>query len=156
MWGFFPRTLSSLSFLGSQACKDLSSSPSVVFEIFTSLRLDTLSPTSVREAPHAYLISPWSKAWCTTRHIPPSVNKGYEFKTGLHFFIHQITEIWGASLTDVGLRVSSLKKVKIPKTTLGDEDKSLQAWLSKEDNELSVRGKNPPHILYTFLFINGV
>ena len=67
-----------------------------------------------------------------------------------------IRHAWGTSLTDVGLRVSSLKKVKISKTTLGDENKSLRAGLPKEDNELSVRGKNPPHILYTFLFINGV
>ena len=69
MWGFFPRTLGSLSSLGSQARKDLSSSSSVVFRIFTSLRLDTLSPTLVREVPHVCLISPWSKAWCTT--LPP-------------------------------------------------------------------------------------
>ena len=67
MWGFFPRTLSSLSSLGSQARKDLSLFPSVVFGIFTFLRLDTLSPTSVREVPHACLISPWSKVWCTTQ-----------------------------------------------------------------------------------------
>ena len=43
----------------------------------------------------------------------------------------------------MGLRVSSLKEVKIPKTTLGDDDKSLRAWLPKEDNEPSVWGKNP-------------
>ena len=54
-----------------------------------------------------------------------------------------IRHAWGAFLTDVGLRVSSLKEVKIPKTTLGDEDKSLRTWLPKEDNEPSVRGKNP-------------
>ena len=53
-----------------------------------------------------------------------------------------IRHAWGASLTNVGLRVSSLKEVKIPKTTLRDEDKSLRALLPKEDNEL-VRGKNP-------------
>ena len=35
------------------------------------------------------------------------------------------------------------QEVKIPKTTLGDEDKSLRAWLPKEDNEPSVLGKNP-------------
>ena len=54
---------------------------------------------------------------------------------------------WGVSLIDVGLRVSSFKKVKISKTILGDEDKSLRAWLPKEDNELSVRGKNPHNIV---------
>ena len=37
---------------------------------FHLLGLDTLSPTSVREAPHACLISPWSKAWCRTRTNP--------------------------------------------------------------------------------------
>ena len=64
--GFFPCTLGSLSSLGSQACKDLSSSPSVVFGIFTFLRLDTLSPTSVGEPSHSWFISFWSNHECTT------------------------------------------------------------------------------------------
>ena len=40
---------------------------------------------------------------------------------------------WGASLTDVGLQVQAKRLLGL---TLGDEDKSLRAWLPKEDNEL--------------------
>ena len=41
------------------------------------------SPTSVREAPHACLISPWSKAWCTTR---PHTKRNISFKRLEHIF----------------------------------------------------------------------
>ena len=36
---------------------------------------------------------------------------------------------------------SKIHPSKVP--TLGDEDKSVRAWLPKADNELSVRGKIP-------------
>ena len=80
------------------------------------------------------------------------LEQGMVYHSATHVLLQGlIRHAWGASLTDVGLRVSSLKEMKIPKTTLGDEDKSLRAWLRKEDNEPSVRGKNPHTSLSSFL-----
>ena len=90
-----------------------------VWDFWGVLTLWHPSPTSAREAPHACLISPWSKAWCTT--TPQSGTPSRAYKACMRRFSCRY-----------GTRVSQDQSTpKIPNPVLGTESKTVRAWLPK-------------------------